>query len=103
MSGDDPVLEIIQNISSVMDAPAEVILACPIGVIAALHFAGSSTDEIKGARCDQVVREAKAAAVQRPRWINAMGIGLGLGVAGVNYMYLQDRNFWPSLINNLPF
>jgi hypothetical protein len=97
------VLDIIQNISSVIDAPAEVILACPVGVIAALHFASATTAEIKGARCDQVVREAKAAAVQRPAWVKTLGISLGLGVAGGNYMYLQDPNFWPSLINNLPF
>jgi hypothetical protein len=100
--GGKPLLDVLQNIQNVIDAPPQVLLACPVGIIAALHFASASTDEIKGARCDQVVRQAKAAAVQRPAWIKALGIGLGLGVAGGNFMYLQDPNFWPIFLNNLP-
>jgi hypothetical protein len=97
------MLDILQSITTVIDAPPQVILACPVGLIAALHFASASTEEIKGARCDQVVRLAKANAVQRPGWIKSVGVGLGLGVAGGNFMYLQDPNFWPSLFNSLPF
>lgn len=97
------MLDVLRDMFSIIDAPAQVILACPIGVIAALHFASATTEDIKGARCDQVVREAKAAAVQRPGWIKSLGVGLGLGVAGGNFMYLQDPNFWPSLIHRLPF
>jgi hypothetical protein len=87
----------------VIDAPAQVILACPVGLIAALHFASATTTEIKGARCDSVVREAKAAAVERPAWIKRIGVSLGLAIAGGSFMYLQDPNFWPALVRNLPF
>jgi hypothetical protein len=97
------VLEVIQSIRGVIDAPPEVILACPVGIIAALHFAGATTDPIKGARTDSVVREARAATVERPSWIKAVGVGLGLGIAGGNFMYLQDPSFWPSLLDRLPF
>jgi hypothetical protein len=95
--------DVLQSIQNVIDAPPEALLACPVGIIAALHFASASPDEIKGARNDRVVREARAAAIHRPGWIKALGVGLGLGVAGGNFMYLQDPNFWPSFVNSLPF
>ncbi len=100
--GDGWLLDVIQTFQNVIDAPTEVLLACPVGIIAALHFASATPDEIKGARCDQVVREAKAAAVQRPRWIQGLGVGLGLGIAGGNFMYMQDPDFWSNILAALP-
>ena len=96
------MLELIQNIRNVIDAPPQVLLACPVGLIAALHFAGTTTEQIKGARCDSVVRGAKANALERPSWIKGLGVGLGLSVAGGSFMYLQDPHFWPSLLRYLP-
>ena len=97
--GSRPVLDILQNLRSVIDAPPEVLLACPAGIIAALHFASGNTEQIKGARCDQVVRQTKAMAVQRPGWIRSLGVCLGLAVAGSNFLYLQDPNFVTNLLN----
>ncbi len=97
------MLDVLQNFQNVVDAPLQVILACPIGVIAALHFAGAPSNEIKGARCDQVVRAAKAEAVHRPAWIRTLGIGLGLSVAAGNFLFIQNPDYLSVLMNSLPF
>jgi hypothetical protein len=97
------VLDIFDNIKHVIDAPPEALLACPVGLIAALHFASGSNPEIKGAKNDNVVRVARAEAFHRPGWIKALGIGLGLGVAGGNFIYIQDPTLLASMLDRLPF
>jgi hypothetical protein len=97
------MLDLVESLRTVIDAPVGVVLACPVGVIAALHFAGLSNEKIQGSKADPVVKAARASVLKRPGWIQPLGISLGLGVAGGNFMYLQDPNFWPNLLNSLPF
>jgi polyferredoxin len=97
------VLDIIESIRGVMDAPPEVVLACPVGIIAALHFASDPAADIKGARSDSIVRQAKAELVQRPAWVRVVGVALGLGIAGWNYVHLQQPTFWANLLQTVQF
>jgi hypothetical protein len=96
------VLDIIDHLKHVVDAPPQALLACPIGLIAALHFASASEDEIKGARNDAVVRLARAEAVKRPAWVKGVGVSLGLCVAVANYLYIQDPNFLAQISRFIP-
>ncbi len=97
------MLDILEMLKGCIDAPPQAILACPIGLIAALHFASGSQKEIRGARTDNVVRLARQEAVHRPGWVKALGIGLGLGVAVGNFLYIQDPQFLTAISHNLPF
>jgi hypothetical protein len=97
------MLDYIQIIRDVIDAPIQVIIGCPLGIIAALHFASSSTPKIKGARSDSVVRQAREIAVPHSGWVKALGVCLSLGVAGGSFMHLQSPELSALLSSTLPF
>jgi hypothetical protein len=96
------VLEYIQVLKSVLDVPLQVVIGCPLGIVAALHFANSSTPEVKGARSDTVVRQAKAMATPYTRWLKSVGVVLGLGVSAGSFLYLQDPDLFMFLVRALP-
>ena len=96
------MIDILEQMKIVIDAPPEAVLACPVGLITALHFASGTNPEIKGARGDSVVRQARLELVARPAWVKMVGIGLGLTVAACNFLYIQDPQFLTAILTRLP-
>jgi hypothetical protein len=99
------VLEFLQDLRHVVDAPPEALLACPIGLIAALHFASGEQKIVQGARVDRVVRAAREETLsrRRPAWVKTLGVCLGLSVAVGNFLYIQDPALISSLLSRIPY
>jgi hypothetical protein len=85
------VFDLWDQLVSVVDAPVGAMLACPMGILVALHFAGGKpANHIGGPRADKWARESgMEVAVARPAWINALAIGGALGTVIAASIYFD--------------
>jgi hypothetical protein len=96
------MFEFFKTIYLSLDAPLWAVIGCPVGLVVALHFASDKNVDIKGARVDAVVREARLAHNAGRSWLKSAGFFLAFGYSMACFAYVFDPNFVLDLIDRLP-
>jgi hypothetical protein len=96
------MFEFLKTIYLSLDAPFWAILGCPVGLVLALHFASDRSVTVKGARVDEVARQARLKYNGGRSWLKSIFFFVALGYSIVCLLYVMNPNMIVDVIDRLP-